>query len=87
MEELTAWLYPAPDMSVPLIIALVVLLITLVVALEMFIGHRSIMSLRDFIADTYQTLPKVSVIVAARNEQRNIREALQSLLNLSYPDY
>jgi cellulose synthase/poly-beta-1,6-N-acetylglucosamine synthase-like glycosyltransferase len=74
-------------MSIPLGIALVVLLMTLVVAVEMFIGHRSIRSLNDITPDADQILPKVSIIVAARNEQRNIREALQSLLNLSYPDY
>jgi glycosyltransferase involved in cell wall biosynthesis len=34
-----------------------------------------------------KTALKVSVVVAARNEERNIREALQSLLELSYPDY
>ena len=32
-------------------------------------------------------LPKVSIIVPARNEERNIAEALTSLLNLDYPDY
>jgi glycosyltransferase involved in cell wall biosynthesis len=32
-------------------------------------------------------LPKVSIIVPARNEERNIAEALTSLLNLEYPDY
>jgi cellulose synthase/poly-beta-1,6-N-acetylglucosamine synthase-like glycosyltransferase len=32
-------------------------------------------------------LPKVSIIVPARNEERNIREALRSLLALDYPDY
>ena len=74
-------------MSIPLGIALVILLTTLVVAVEMFIGHRSIRSLYDITLDTDQILPKVSIVVAARNEQRNIREALQSLLNLSYPDY
>jgi cellulose synthase/poly-beta-1,6-N-acetylglucosamine synthase-like glycosyltransferase len=74
-------------MSLSLAIALVVLLVTVLVALEMFIGHRSVRSLRDVVPDTDHTLPKVSIIVAARNEQRNIREALQSLLNLSYPEY
>jgi hypothetical protein len=74
-------------MSLSLAIALVILLFTVLVALEMFIGHRSVRSLRDVVPDTYHTLPKVSIIVAARNEQRNIREALQSLLNLSYRDY
>ena len=32
-------------------------------------------------------LPKVSIIVPARNEERNIAEALKSLLALDYPDY
>lgn len=32
-------------------------------------------------------LPRVSIIVPARNEERNIAEALVSLLNLDYPDY
>lgn len=32
-------------------------------------------------------LPKVSIVVPARNEERNIAEALTSLLHLDYPDY
>jgi glycosyltransferase involved in cell wall biosynthesis len=32
-------------------------------------------------------LPKVSVIIPARNEERNIAQALTSLLRLDYPDY
>ncbi len=74
-------------MNISLGIALIILLFTILVAVEICIGHRSIRSLRDVIADNGQILPKVSIIVAARNEQRNIREALKSLLNLSYPDY
>ncbi len=74
-------------MTLSLCIVLVVLLCTVLVAIEMFIGHRSVRALRDVVSDTSQIFPKVSIIVAARNEQRNIREALQSLLNLSYPDY
>lgn len=74
-------------MSISIVVALIILLITSLVALEMATGHRSVRSLRDVLPDTDRTLPKVSIIVAARNEQRNIREALQSLLNLSYPDY
>ncbi|HEY5512071.1 MAG TPA: glycosyltransferase family A protein, partial [Geomonas sp.] len=31
--------------------------------------------------------PKVTLVVAARNEERNIAEALRSLLCLDYPDY
>lgn len=32
-------------------------------------------------------LPRVSVVVAARNEERSVEPALRSLLALSYPDY
>ena len=31
--------------------------------------------------------PRISVIVAARNEERNIEAAAESLLNLDYADY
>jgi hypothetical protein len=41
-------------MSMSLIIALVILLFTVVVAVEMFIGHRSIRSLRDVVPDIDQ---------------------------------
>ena len=41
-------------MSITLGIALVILLTTLVVAVEMFIGHRSIRSLYDITPDTDQ---------------------------------
>jgi len=74
-------------MTLSLCIALVILLCTVLVAIEMFIGHRSVKALRNVVPDASQALPKVSIVVAARNEQRNIREALQSLLNLSYPEY
>jgi len=33
------------------------------------------------------TFPALSIIVAARNEERRIEEALQSLLGLDYPDF
>ena len=32
-------------------------------------------------------LPRVSIIVTARNEERKAEEALRSLMNLDYPDY
>ena len=47
------------------------------------IGHRLVKSLADVVPGSDQAFPKVSVIVAACNEQRNMRDALQSLLNLS----
>ncbi|MEX2026942.1 MAG: glycosyltransferase [Pirellulaceae bacterium] len=47
---------------------------------------RMIKFLRDLPVSS-GPLPKVSIIVPARNEERNIAEALTSLLNLDYPDY
>lgn len=63
------------------------LLFTIVAMIELLIGNRSVEALRD-ISPVPGTSPKqVSIIVAARNEQRNIRTALQSLLDLKYPNY
>ena len=33
-----------------------------------------------------QGLPKVSVVIPARNEERNLKQALQSVLRLEYPE-
>lgn len=68
-------------------IALATLVLTLLAAIGLFLGNRSVGALRDVCPDAVDNLQRVSIIVAARNEQRNIREALTSLLNLSYPNY
>ena len=68
-------------------LASLTLLLTAIVAIEIFIGNRSACALRDVSPDAPPPFPRVSIIVAARNEQRNIREVLQSLLNLRYPSY
>jgi glycosyltransferase involved in cell wall biosynthesis len=62
-------------------------ILTALAALDLFRGNRSVRALRDMSPLPCTDLPRVSIIVAARNEQRNIREALQSLLGLGYPDY
>jgi glycosyltransferase involved in cell wall biosynthesis len=67
-------------------IALITLLLYLLAALDLIIGNRMIRSLHD-VSPLYAARLRVSIIVPARNEQRNIREALQSLLELDYPDY
>ncbi|HEY5973305.1 MAG TPA: glycosyltransferase [Geobacteraceae bacterium] len=59
----------------------------LVLGLDLLIGNRSVRLLRDTRSALSPAPPKVSVVVAARNEERNIRAALQSLLALDYPDY
>lgn len=68
-------------------IALGTVVLTLLVAVELFRGNRNVQALRDVSPDRVQPAPRVSIIVAARNEQRNIRQALTSLLHLDYPDY
>ena len=57
-----------------------------VISAYLIIGGRTVEHLRDFPADTDDPLPKVSLIVAARNEERNIEAAMRSLLRLDYPD-
>src|SRR5512136_2651698 len=56
------------------------------IALDVLIGNRSIRSLRGLPAAPPANPPMVSIITAARNEDRNIREALSSLLSLNYPN-
>lgn len=68
-------------------LAVVTLLLTLLAAIELFTGNRSVEALRDMPLVPVAKPKLVSIIVAARNEQRNIRSALQSLLDLEYPDY
>jgi cellulose synthase/poly-beta-1,6-N-acetylglucosamine synthase-like glycosyltransferase len=65
-------------------LAAVTLLFTLLVMIELLIGNRSIEALRDMPSVSGMSPQKVSIIVAARNEQRNIRSALQSLHDLQY---
>lgn len=67
--------------------ALVVLCLTLAAAIDLWRGNRAVRALRTVLPLLVDNVPRVSVIVAARNEQRNIRQALQSLLELDYPDY
>ena len=68
-------------------LALVTLLLYTLAAIDLIIGNRTVRALADVEPVSGANPPRVSIIVAARNEQRNIVEALQSLLALSYPDY
>ncbi len=67
--------------------ALLTLVIWLGVAIDVMVGGRSVVALRDIAPVLPPSPPTVSIIVAARNEERNIAEALTSLLRLNYPDY
>jgi len=68
-------------------LATATLLLTIAATIELLIGNRSVDALRDISPVLDTASPKVSIIVAARNEQRNIRSALKSLLDLEYPNY
>jgi glycosyltransferase involved in cell wall biosynthesis len=74
-------------MSILFWIAVSTLIVTLLTMADLLIGNRSVSALRDVSPDVSADPPRVSIIVAARNEQRNLKEALQSLLRLSYPNY
>jgi glycosyltransferase involved in cell wall biosynthesis len=70
-----------------------ILLGYLLTTLEFMRGNRSIRSLSHLPvnpcvdASTNASLPKVSVIIPARNEERGIEAALHSVLMLDYPNY
>ncbi len=68
-------------------LAVSTLILTVYATIDLFIGNRSVRALREVSPEPDHTMRRVSIIVAARNERRNIRHALLSLLNLAYPDY
>ncbi|HXC92730.1 MAG TPA: glycosyltransferase, partial [Geobacteraceae bacterium] len=68
-------------------IALITFLLYLVATLDLLRGNRTVQALRNVPPVPGSKPARVSIIVPARNEQRNIREALQSMLELDYPDY
>lgn len=51
---------------------------------DLVVGNRSIRFLRDVPSTGKAPGPKVSIIIPARNEERNIQEALRSVLNQDY---
>ncbi|MCM0084264.1 glycosyltransferase [Geomonas sp. Red32] len=68
-------------------VALVTLILTVLAAVDLLIGNRSVPALRDVSPEAAGDPPRVSLIVAARNEERHIRAAVESMLGLSYPNY
>lgn len=62
----------------------------LVTTLEFMVGNRQIPKLSEMpLIDpgAHLNLPRVSIVIPARNEARGIEEALTSVLHLDYPDY
>jgi glycosyltransferase involved in cell wall biosynthesis len=69
-----------------LCLAALTFVFVLAVAITFFVGNRSMRRLRNLPVSYGATAPKVSVIVAARNEAEKIEPALRSLLAQDYPD-
>lgn len=66
-----------------LYLALATFLLHVATGLEIWRGSRSIRRLRD-VPPLDGSLPRVSIIIPARNEERNVEEALASVLALDY---
>src|SRR5436305_292015 len=65
------------------LLALATLIAHVATAIQVYRGVRSIRALRDLPPLT-RPLPRVSIIIPARNEERNLEEALRSILALDY---
>jgi glycosyltransferase involved in cell wall biosynthesis len=69
-----------------LLLAAATLLSSIVFGIDLFVGRRSTACLVDVCPGGHGPWPRVSVAIPARNEQRRIREALQSVLQQDYPN-
>ena len=67
-------------------LGLVNLVICVLVAVSLWIGNLRIRRLETVLPLSAEPFPSVSLVVAARNEERNIGKALQSLLEIDYPN-
>ena len=70
--------------SLLLILALTTCILWLLIAVELASGDRKLGVLEDVTPDLPAPAPKVSIIIPARNEERNIQAALQSVLGQEY---
>lgn len=68
-------------------LALISLIFVAVAMAGLVRGNRAIRVLRDVPFTLPARPPRVSVVVAARDEERNLETALDSLLAQDYPDY
>lgn len=67
-------------------ISLFALICNSLIAWEVLPGSRRIPMLREVFPRLPTPAPKVSLIAAARNEERNLQQAVESLLRLDYPN-
>jgi glycosyltransferase involved in cell wall biosynthesis len=68
-------------------LALLTIVAWIFFTVELIIGNRSIVFLKDVQPINHPAPPKVSIIIPACNEERNIREALQSVLHQDYVNF
>jgi len=65
-------------------LAIATLVFFVAFGIDLVVGNRSIRFLKDVPSTGKAPGPKVSIIIPARNEERNIQEALRSVLNQDY---
>lgn len=68
-----------------LLLAAGTLLLYIAISLEVTIGNRSIAFLKN-VSPLAGDAPRVSIVIPARNEERNLEEALRSILAQDYPN-
>jgi len=67
-------------------LAATTLLLVMAITIAFAVGNRSFRRLKNLPPLPWSNAPKVSVIVAARNEARKIEQGLRSLLGQDYPN-
>jgi cellulose synthase/poly-beta-1,6-N-acetylglucosamine synthase-like glycosyltransferase len=70
-----------------LVLAVITAIMYALLAIEVTAGSRSIGRLGSVSSEDLVHPPKLSVIVAARNEERHLETAVRSMLGQDYPDY
>lgn len=75
-----------PIQAILPILAAITLCIVAIWGVDIARGNRSTIYLKDTPCTPEAYLPRVSVVIPARNEERKIREALRSVLRLDYPN-
>lgn len=63
------------------------LIVSLVIAFDIISGYAKVKNLNEVVPLENTSLSKVSVVVAARNEEKKIKQAALTLLDFTYPDY
>ena len=71
-------------MEISFYIALVTLLFFLLWGIEIYFGGRKMGWVRDIPCSSANSLPKVSIVIPALNEEKDIEEALTAVLSLEY---